>query len=81
MKDGTWWRCSDCNNVYKDKHILRSINPFHKAYNIFGCPNCFAIDKERKVCDEPNCQQVATCGSPVKDGYRQTCSEHLPSQP
>ena len=32
------------------------------------------------ICDEPGCIKQVTCGTPTKDGYRNTCSEHSPRE-
>lgn len=76
----THWKCQECNGVYPDSAILTGRNPFDDSpvSIIHGCPHCFAIDKEHMVCDEPNCQEIAECGTPVMNGYRQTCSSHIP---
>jgi len=30
------------------------------------------------ICDEDDCISEASCGTPTKDGYRHTCSTHMP---
>mgnify|MGYP001569572096 CR=1 FL=1 len=32
------------------------------------------------VCDEPGCGNQATCGWPLKTGYRRTCGNHMERQ-
>ena len=36
-----------------------------------------AADAACRECDEPGCTREATCGWPVKGGYRRTCAEHM----
>lgn len=30
------------------------------------------------ACDEPDCREQVTCGTPTPDGYRSTCFDHRP---
>jgi len=32
----------------------------------------------KSACIEPGCEKQANCGTPTPDGYKLTCSEHLP---
>ena len=72
------WKCTECGDIFIDSQILKGTNPFDKELECHGCPVCFSLDAFNKCCDEPGCKQVATCGTPVKNGYRQTCGEHFP---
>lgn len=33
---------------------------------------------EELLCADRLCQRLANCGTPTSDGYRRTCSEHIP---
>jgi len=56
--------------------FLKAKNPFDKTEEIWGCPKCFSINTLVRVCDEPNCKEVVTCGWRSDKGYRQTCGKH-----
>ena len=36
------------------------------------------FDAIGEICDEPGCISEAGCGTPTPDGYRWTCSLHMP---
>lgn len=73
------YQCKECNSQVLRGKMLVAKNPFNKEYKIYGCPYCFEVDKFETLCDEPNCSELATTGSPSKDGYRWTCYKHRPT--
>ena len=58
--------------------MLWGKNPFNEKEIITGCPECKSIDSCFAVCDEPKCWEPATCGTPTKEKYRNTCGKHKP---
>lgn len=42
------------------------------------CPVCKSNDEFFNVCDEPECKNEATSGTPTPNGYRSTCYKHAP---
>ena len=70
--------CDECHRISRLNQLLSAANPFEAEDEIKGCPNCKSIDCFHVVCDEPGCKDVATCGTPTKEGYRHTCSKHGP---
>ena len=55
--------------------MLSAPDPFNEGDMLYACPDC--RDQSLVLaCDEPNCNQQATCGFPILNGYRQTCSNH-----
>lgn len=32
------------------------------------------------LCDEPGCYDTISCGTPTSEGYRSTCSKHIPNR-
>lgn len=58
--------------------LLTATNPFDDTDTITGCPSCKSIDSCVNACDEPECWQQATCGTPTATGYRTTCGKHRP---
>jgi len=67
-----------CHWQGDESSILHAPNPFDPNYTVNGCPSCFSINTIIYACDEPDCWQEATCGTPTEDGYRQTCGKHIP---
>jgi hypothetical protein len=74
------WKCNECYVIVENNQILQALNPFNGDLTCYGCPECFAIDSFQKVCDEPGCNQTASCGTNAKAGYRQTCGQHFPKE-
>jgi hypothetical protein len=75
------WRCTECDTVVADSELLKAKNPFapNDIEELYGCPKCLSVMGTTdllKLCDEPGCNLLATCGFPVDDGYRRTCSLH-----
>ena len=62
------------------EQLLTAKNPFNIDETIQGCPKCFSINEFRTVCDELECWEFVTCGTPTKEGYRNTCSKHEPKE-
>ena len=58
---------------------LTAEHPFISCETIRGCPKCKTPQDFFLACDEPECWQKATCGTPTVSGYRQTCHQHVPS--
>ena len=71
------WLCQSCDWNGDDAELLRASSPFDVACTIVGCPKCKAVDDIANACDEPGCDQEATCGFPALGGYRRTCGKHL----
>lgn len=71
-------RCTQCDWVGDSDEVLRGENPFEAGTTIWGCPECRDIDHLNRACDEPECREYATCGTPVKGDYRHTCGMHKP---
>jgi len=45
------------------------------------CPDCGECDSTVEyACDEYDCWQPATCGTPTANGYRNTCHKHSPDR-
>ena len=60
-----------------DNEILRSPNPFIDGDELIACPGCREMELEL-ACDEPDCWDIASCGTPIVQGYRRTCLQHRP---
>ena len=69
-------KCRDCDFCGDSTGFLKAKNPFNPEDDVWGCPSCCSVNNYDLVCDEPGCDEVVTCGTPTKDGYRQVCSEH-----
>ena len=70
--------CEDCDWRGHKVELLTASHPFHHGVALYGCPSCRNIDKLRTACDEPECWEPDTCGTPIPDGYRRTCGNHVP---
>lgn len=60
--------------------LLHGSSPFAPHEYIYGCPRCQAIEQCHTCCDEPDCWEQDTCGTPTPGGYRRTCDKHAPKQ-
>lgn len=53
-------------------------HPFRPNDVIRGCPQCGEAQNFQSACDEKDCWEPVSCGTPTAEGYRQTCGEHCP---
>lgn len=68
-------RCSWCG---PDTNALTAPNPFDKDDTLYGCPGCKDVNTLQEACDEPDCWEFSSCGTPTPNGYRRTCGKHMP---
>lgn len=73
-------RCAEHRCTWRgaEDQVLRAPNPFDKDAECWGCPECKSLDSMVRVCDEPDCWAIVTCGTPTPTGYRSTCGKHAP---
>ena len=55
-------------------HSTNGLSALEGAFSVLGWPDPH-ICKESQ-CDEPECNEQATCGISTDNGYRRTCSKH-----
>jgi len=72
--------CSECDWKGIEKEMLCAPNPFELDENIYGCPSCKEINTIFIACDEPDCWERATCGTPTNEEYKITCGKHMPQK-
>ena len=75
------YTCTDfaCQWSGPGNEVLLAEDPFNPGVVLCGCPKC----REQTLqvcCDEPDCNQPADTGTPTPQGYRSTCSKHIPKQ-
>lgn len=70
--------CTECDRHCQKSDVLRGQNPFNPSITVDGCPSCFAVDSMRFTCDEKDCWFSVTAGTPMPEGYKSTCDEHIP---
>lgn len=58
--------------------VLKAPNPFDPDSTIWGCPRCKDVNVLWLACDEPDCWEMADCGTPTTSLYRNTCGKHVP---
>lgn len=70
-----------CGWIGLDEELVESANPFIIGEILRACPRCGAMNSTIVVlCDEPGCNEEATCGWPVSPSlYRRTCGDHMRS--
>ena len=72
-----YWRC-DWHGTQDQS--LSAPDPFNSGDMIYACPECKdAGDPPVRACDEIDCWEKATCGTPVDDErrYVHVCSKHF----
>ena len=76
------YECTECGWHGFEKQLLSAPNPFSDNGEdlIYGCPHCLTPENFTLICDEPDCWEPGTCGTPTKDGYRYTCHKHKPKE-
>ena len=70
--------CGVCDWHGTSDEVLRAPNPFDPDEVLWGCPKCKSVDQLYLVCDEPDCWDTVSCGTPTPNGYRSTCGKHRP---
>lgn len=70
------WRCGWHG---MESEMLTAPNPFVEGETISACPKCKDVNCLLYACDEHECWDEATCGTPTPDGYRSTCGKHRPN--
>lgn len=68
------WRCRWNGD---SAAVLRAPDPFNEGCELLACPQC-REQTIRTCCDEPDCWELDTCGTPTPNGYRRTCDRHKP---
>ncbi len=68
------WKCG-WHGYYDD--VLRAPDPFNLGSELIACPKC-RDQSLHSCCDEPECWEQDTCGTPAPNGYRRTCGKHVP---
>lgn len=68
--------CNECGWTGRFRNALHGYSPFGDKDPIIGCTGCFDIGTLVTVCDEPNCKEIATCGTATNAMYRTTCVKH-----
>lgn len=69
--------CTECGWRGTVAEIDRVPDPKSpETWNV--CPKCRAPEHITTACDQPECWQPASCGTPTAGGYRHTCSKHMP---
>ena len=71
-------KCICCDHVLGMDDMLKAPNPFDASDTIVGCPECKEVNCFQMACDEPGCLNLVSIGTPMPDGYRSTCGEHMP---
>lgn len=71
-------RCVEhrCDWRGTDKEMLEAPNPFDATETVTGCPDCKDVNTLQEACDEPDCWEFSSCGTPTPTGYRRTCGKH-----
>lgn len=72
--------CTACFWKGTDAELLKANHPFIAGEPIRGCPGCRDVFDLRPACDEPECWEMQTCGTPTPAGYRITCGRHRPEK-
>lgn len=69
--------CMQCDWYGVGGERLNGTLSFNSMITVMGCPRCKGVDF-KLACDEPECWQPMTCGTPTPNGYRHTCRKHAP---
>ena len=67
-----------CNWRGNMTDALYAPNPFDESDKLIGCPLCKSVNSLVQACDDHDCWDEATCGTPTDGGYRMTCGKHAP---
>lgn len=76
-------RCENhrCGWRGDDDETLVAKNPFEPDYLVSACPRCkVLLTTCVDVCEEPDCWEPATMGTPSPSGYKRHCHKHPPKE-
>lgn len=74
---GERWQCDECGAIRDRRQLLVDKNPFDNTETIYGCPNCFSIDRFTRICDDDGCNLPVSSGWNDETGKRRaTCYKH-----
>jgi hypothetical protein len=78
-------RCEDhhCgwHGDQSEAHEFLIIDRRFGPLNIVFCPKCHELNSTLvNVCEEPDCWEPATMGTPYPGGYKQHCHRHPPGK-
>jgi hypothetical protein len=69
----------ECGWKGMEEELLKGKNPFDDNDLIYACPKCKGLNSTINLaCDEPDCWEEVSCGTPTSNGYRRTCYKHSP---
>lgn len=75
-------RCEECGWKGTEEEQLYGENPFWPGEFLYGCPKCRDIKSTLvHVCEDPDCWEPATIGTPYHGGYKWHCHRHPPEDP
>lgn len=69
--------CEECGWHGREDELLWATSPFADE-QISACPHCKTVESTRAACDERDCWDLVSCGTPTPNGYRSTCGKHRP---
>ena len=72
------WICLECRWIGSEIELVQAKDPWGDS--IYFCPKCHTPEHITDVCDEPGCNEQATCGFPTETVYRRTCGDHYRKQ-
>lgn len=75
-------RCGEnrCSWHGLESQVLRAPDPFTEGDELYACPDCKEVNNIEYACDEPDCWNQVSCGTPTPTGYRTTCGKHVPPE-
>lgn len=73
------YTCKGCSCRMFYNELLTAKSPFD-ATMIFACWKCKDIDNFDLACDQDQCWENVSCGTPSSKGYRNTCGKHAPKE-
>jgi|GEM_PF-2219002 len=74
------WKCEGCDWIGSHEEVLRAHNPFAPSEELWGCPECFEANRFVRTCDNAECRQIASNGTPTPNGYVWSCFKHRPDE-
>lgn len=71
------YRCEDCDTIVTEDEVVKvpTTKPGSKVV-WWVCPHCDTAEGLARICDESDCAELATIGTPTPDGYKQLCRQH-----
>lgn len=78
------WRCTECESEAEAERVNVTVtrsDGTREGRQMYVCALCLGLETTLvRLCDHDGCREIASCGTPTKDGYVSSCYRHAPRE-